>query len=288
MVRINQQYVAFAAIISIFSCGLPLATALCPFPVQLQKHPAVSTNPKLLKLSNRIATFKKLADNSNSLEQNKTSRPKALGTLQIPTLVGGLAAAVITQRVLATSSSRLFRQHVTGAVMGSMVFLPAAIGSVQSRVDATKSMKNESAATRRGVLLRHIQAHFYLTYAAALSAVVSVGSIFYNKIVLGKPHFTSLHSRVGLMAAALWAGAYFVAQAKVWTPLIRGKKKGPNLLWASQRHRQLGKAASILTLVTTSTGVGLSAWGRTAFGPLLPLIVGIVLSVPIALVFPRK
>lgn len=288
MISLNQQYATYAAIIAICSCGLSSVTALCPTPVQhLQKHLALSTN---LKLSNRIATSKRLiAGNSHAIKHsnsNTSRRPKALGTLEMPTLVGGLTAAVIIQRVLVTSSSNLFRQHVIGAVMGSMIFLPASITSVQTRVKATQSMKKVSAATRRGALVQHIRAHFYLTYAAALSAVVSVVSIFYNKIVMAKPHFTSIHSRLALVAAAVWAGAFFVAQAKVWMPMIKGKKKGPALLWASKRHREWGKAATILTLLTTATGLGLSAWGRTAFGSWLPLLVGIVLTVPIALVLP--
>lgn len=280
---------SFATIITICISGFISVSALCLPPVQLSKRQAISS--KNLEFPVRNDSYHRAVANENIIGKKSPDdkpRPKSFGTLEIPTVLGSISAAVIIQRVLVTSSSRLFRRHVIGAAMGSMVFLPAAISSVQSRAVAVQSMKDTPVATRRGVLKKHITTHFYLTYAASLSAVVSVGSIFYNKIVLDKPHFTSLHSRLALVAAVLWAGSYLVAQKKVWTPLIRGKKKGPNLLWASKRHRQLGKAASLATIISAASGLGLTTWGRAAFGLWLPLIVGIILTVPITLVFPRK
>ena len=220
------------------------------------------------------------------------SPPPLLGAMQAPTLVGATTAVIILSKIFASSSMtpRLFQLHVAGASLGSLVVLPAAIGSIQSRAGAVQAMKNVPASTRRATLLRHIQTHLYLTYSVSVLALVSISSILRHKERIGKAHFATLHSRTALTAGALWVLAYLVAQLRVWTPKLRMSKpamrwKGPKLLWASKLHRSLGKAATLVTLCATLTGV--RTWGRSALpAPVLAITLASIVYVQAALLWP--
>uniref|UniRef100_A0A7S4MKV1 Cytochrome b561 domain-containing protein n=1 Tax=Odontella aurita TaxID=265563 RepID=A0A7S4MKV1_9STRA len=199
-------------------------------------------------------------------------KPKAIGTINVATVVGSCTALGIIHRVATSGAPRLFKQHVIGAAAGTLMFLPASIGAVRSRIESVKAMKGlptASAEDRRGSLLTHIYTHLYLTYATAVFMAVSLISIFRHKANMGKVHFASVHSRVGATSVALLAASYVVAQMKVWAPMLKRRefKFDPNLLWASRWHKRLGTAASALALGAVATGVGMSAWGREAFGP---------------------
>lgn len=241
------------------------------------RRPERFTCHTLLRASSSSETPPEEDDTSAAVSLVKPPLMALWGTLSPLTLVGCLTSAVLIQKVCSIEAARLFRQHVIGASLGTLVFLPSAVGAVRHRVGAVQAMKSAqiNATTRRDTLVKHIYAHFYLTYAAAISVAVALVSIFRHKQTLGKPHFLSTHSRVGLAAAALWAGSYIVAQTKVWTPMLKkrnkeGFKYAPNLLWASKWHRKLGAAAAACFVGATATGFW--SWGG-GFAPTAKVLI---------------
>ena len=162
----------------------------------------------------------------------------------------------------------LFSLHV--AAMSPMLPLAAAaLTAVRARL---QKPLDETVKPTRARLQRLVRYHLLGAASAFYLALGGALAIFAHKHHLGRPHFTRAHSRLGLLALALWGGAYLVAQAHVWRDVLRARPfrfvYEPRLVWASRRHRKFGAAAVLASVGAIGTGLD-SAWARVAMGPLV-------------------
>ena len=282
--------------------GLLLDQQQEPPPTRRLTNPGISASDTTIRRppSTSLASSRTSNEDGGDNSKDVPTVARLYGAMNIPTLFVGIpTAAAIISTVRSKSLPRLFQQHVIGACIGSLVFLPMVVGSIRSRFDAIKkktatpsagaTATNSPSSSRRNILIRHISTHLYLSYAAAISFLISFISIYTHKNNIGKPHITSLHSRLGVGSMMVWIGAYVVAQVKVWKPQYKKYGSGgnilkflskyePNLLWASKLHTKLGTIGAALMVATVGSGITLTGFGVTAFSKItrLALLVGVL------------
>ncbi|CAM9369054.1 unnamed protein product, partial [Hapterophycus canaliculatus] len=103
--------------------------------------------------------------------------------------------------------------------------------------------------------------HSALSNFAVITMLGGLYAIYSNKEKMGKPHWTSWHSWMGIFAMALWVANVAVAAAHT----ADLEKKRLVFLWKSRNHRWLGKAAFCAGLGATVLGLH-SGWGVRSLG----------------------
>ena len=193
-------------------------------------------------------------------------RPVVLSKRAWQVALAGLVCFAVLDRVVKASPPRFFMMHV--ACMAPM--LPLGVGAVstirQRLVKPPSSKLTEPGARKRRSEWLVIR-HFITSASAFYVASAGLYGIWRHKNMIGRAHFRSPHSWLGLTTWLVWMIAYASAQPKVWRDQWRDRKfslwSNKRWLWASVTHRRLGTVAYATSLAAYTTGIlGWKAIGR--------------------------
>jgi cytochrome b-561 domain-containing protein 2 len=171
-------------------------------------------------------------------------------------VIGLVVCAAVSYKCFPVS---LFSAHPLGMSLGVLVFSNMAISSIRGRHGA------KDAATRKSFIIGHV----IFIVLTMLSVGIGFGAIYYNKVKIGKEHFTSTHGQVGLAAFVLMflntlhGSLNTLSSCKVqW-------------FWSSFIHRSTGILAYITSGVAVVYGL-YSGWGMNKFGErIVPILAGL-------------
>ncbi|KAA0151868.1 hypothetical protein FNF29_04274 [Cafeteria roenbergensis] len=160
--------------------------------------------------------------------------------------IGGAVASlvVLTQAMTAQPGVHLFTWHPILMMAAFTLLGPSAAIFVQARKATTNS------STRFGLIL----AHASLQWTAAACAAGGFYAVYEHKDAKGYGHFTSLHSRVGLAAMGMYAGAMMYAAFRTTT------NKNFSMLWSDVMHRIGGVFAVSVGAAAVCTGILHERW----------------------------
>jgi hypothetical protein len=156
----------------------------------------------------------------------------------------GASLIMLTSSLTGIPQIQLFAWHPTMMFTAMALLGPAAALAVQAR------KLSSSSSTRFGLVL----AHGSIQFTAAACAAAGLWAIYTNKNNFGKPHFTSRHSRLGLLALAAYAGGLGYAVTKTLTT------KGTMPTWKDKLHRIGGVVAVAAGAAAVCTGIVHEKW----------------------------
>lgn len=151
---------------------------------------------------------------------------------------------VLTQSLSGIPKIQLFAWHPTMMFTAMALLGPAAALAVQTR------KLSASSSTRLGLVL----AHGAIQFTAVACAAAGFWAIYTNKENFGKEHFSSRHSKLGLLAMAGYVSAVGYAVTKTLTT------KGTMPTWRDNMHRIGGVIGVGLGAAAICTGILHEKW----------------------------
>ncbi|CAO3696700.1 unnamed protein product [Rhizopus stolonifer] len=122
-----------------------------------------------------------------------------------------------------------------------------------------------TTATEKKVGLKY---HAWIQSGSYLSAIVGVSFIFYNKVISNKPHFESVHGKLGLFVFIyLFVQVVFGVTIGLMPITIYGSLDKAKKLW--KYHRTLGYILLLLVWVTAQLGVRADYMYSNLYNPYL-------------------
>ncbi|CAI5537482.1 unnamed protein product [Closterium sp. Naga37s-1] len=120
-----------------------------------------------------------------------------------------------------------------------------------------------------------INIHALLQGLAGAAIAAGITAIYLNKTRLGKPHFTTLHSRLGLAALVLSAG---IAAGGAVVKYLPAAGVGAGVVEATRRaHKQFGSVAFFLGVAVCVNGLRLTNPSSPVYkGPLSMAVGGLL------------
>ncbi|RCH82075.1 hypothetical protein CU098_005425, partial [Rhizopus stolonifer] len=112
------------------------------------------------------------------------------------------------------------------------------------------SLQPTTTTTEKKVGLKY---HAWIQSGSYLSAIIGVSFIFYNKVISNKPHFETVHGKLGLFVFIyLFVQVVFGATIGLIPITIYGSLDKAKKLW--KYHRILGYILLLLLWITTQLG----------------------------------
>ncbi|MCJ8744166.1 hypothetical protein PDJAM_G00115470 [Pangasius djambal] len=161
------------------------------------------------------------------------------------------AAFTVFVAILAKPGSSLFSWHPLLMTLAFSFFMTEAILVFSPHSSPVGKLKHQVKS----------RLHWILQCSCASCAVVGLGTIFYNKHVNGKPHFSTWHGLMGVVTVCV-----VVLQSLAALPLIYHKlAKG----WSLAKLKRYHAAAGLVTYLLGSASLLLgtcSAWFTSSVG----------------------
>ncbi|CAO1440387.1 unnamed protein product [Diamesa hyperborea] len=169
-------------------------------------------------------------------------------TINLLVLIGLIVvSAYVTIRTFSTIGVVLFAWHPSLLTIGYLIVMAQGITAMADNNVFTHSMGYQ----------KRVLTHWILQATALVFITIGQSSIFINKVRLGKSHYQSTHSVLGLITFLL---TILTACGGVFTKYSFQLRKYIKPLYIKMAHSFIGIASYVMACTTISFGIYSRAW----------------------------